>query len=137
MQDIIGPFGPNALKGKKVQLQMPITFSSKIQNDAKLNYKFIILKISTTLMLEVFSFGACIIKTEGLEHWPNLETLPFMFCTLHFKLQFHQFPHLKWIFSQHNNCSLHQNLSNHYSHDHVWIWQMVFSKRRSFWFNYA
>ena len=31
MQDIIGPFGSNALKGKKVQLQVPITLSSKIQ----------------------------------------------------------------------------------------------------------
>ena len=38
-----------------------------------------------------------------------------MFCTLHFKLKFHQFPHFKWIFANHNNCSLHQNLSNHYS----------------------
>jgi hypothetical protein len=31
MQNIIGHFGPNALKGKKVQLQVPITLSSKIQ----------------------------------------------------------------------------------------------------------
>ena len=32
-------------------------------------------------------------------------------------------------FAQHNNCSLHQDLSNHYSHDHVWIWQMALSKK--------
>jgi hypothetical protein len=55
-----------------------------------------------------------------------------MFCTSHFKLKFHQFPHFKWIFSQHNNCSLHQNLSNHYSYDHVWSWQVLVSRRRSF-----
>jgi hypothetical protein len=60
-----------------------------------------------------------------------------MFCTLHFKLKFHKFPHFKWIFSQHNICSLHQDLSNHYSHAHVWIWQMAFSKRRSFRHNCA
>jgi hypothetical protein len=36
----------------------------------------IALKIYTTLVLDVFPFGACIIKTEGLESWPILETLP-------------------------------------------------------------
>ena len=47
----------------------------KNPNDAKFKSIFIVLKISTTLMLEVFSFGACIIKIEGLELCPNLETL--------------------------------------------------------------
>ena len=42
-------------------------FLMKTTNDAKLKYKFIILKISTTLMVEVFPFEACTIETEGLE----------------------------------------------------------------------
>ena len=48
----------------------------KNSNDAKRKSILIVLKRSTTLMLESFSFEAFIIKTEGLEHWPNLETLP-------------------------------------------------------------
>ena len=47
----------------------------KNPNDAKFKSILSVLKRSTTLILEVFSFEACIIKTEGLEHWPNLETL--------------------------------------------------------------
>ena len=39
----------------------------KIPNDAKFKSILIVLKRYTTLMLEVFLFGACIIKTEGLE----------------------------------------------------------------------
>jgi hypothetical protein len=57
--------------------------------------------------------------------------------TLHFKLKFHKFPHFKWVFIQHNNCSLHQYLSNHYSHDHVWIWKVAFSKKGIFWCIYG
>ena len=36
-------------------------------NDAKCEAKLILLKLSTTLMLEVFPFEACIMETEGLE----------------------------------------------------------------------
>ena len=48
----------------------------KNPNNVKFKSILIVLEIFTTLTLEVFSFGACIIKTEGLEHWPNLVTLP-------------------------------------------------------------
>ena len=48
----------------------------KNPNYAKFKSILIFLKISTTFMLEVFPFEACIIKTEGLESWPILETLP-------------------------------------------------------------
>jgi hypothetical protein len=46
----------------------------KNSNDAKFKSKLIVLERSTTLMFKDLSFGACIIETEGLEHWPNLET---------------------------------------------------------------
>ena len=46
----------------------------KNPNDAKFKSKLIVLKISTTFMFKILSFRACIIETEGLEHWPNLET---------------------------------------------------------------
>ena len=61
----------------------------KNTNYAKCKSIFIVSKRSTTLMLEVFPFGACIIKTEGLESWPILETLPWHVCTSLFKLKFH------------------------------------------------
>jgi hypothetical protein len=49
-------------------------FFIKNPNDANCKSKFIVLKISTTFMLKVLTFGAFFIETEGLEHWPNLET---------------------------------------------------------------
>ena len=77
MQNIIGHFGPNALKGKKSPTSSAHNSFIKTPNDAKFESIFIVLKRYTTFMLEVFSFEVFIIKTEGLEHWPNLETLPF------------------------------------------------------------
>ena len=43
-------------------------------NDAKVKSKLIVLKIYTTFMLKILSFGASIIEIEGLEHWLNLES---------------------------------------------------------------
>ena len=42
-------------------------FFIKTPNDANFKSILIVLKIYTTLMLEVFPFGVCIIKLEGLE----------------------------------------------------------------------
>jgi hypothetical protein len=47
----------------------------KNPNDEKFKSILSVLKRSITLMLEIFPFEACTIKTGGLEHWPNLETL--------------------------------------------------------------
>ena len=67
MQNIIGHLGPNSLNLKKYPTSNANNFVIENPNDAKFKSKFIFLKISTTSMLEVFPFEACIIETEGLE----------------------------------------------------------------------
>ena len=73
MQNIIGHFGPNALKGKTSPTSSAHNFFIKNPNDEKCKSKLIALKIYTTLMLEVLSFGAFITETEVLEVWPFLK----------------------------------------------------------------
>ena len=67
IQKVIGHFGPKPLKCEKCPTSSAHTFLIKNPNDAKFKSKFIILKRSKTLKMEVFPFEACINETEGLE----------------------------------------------------------------------
>ena len=84
MQNIIGHFWAKCIEMEKSPTSSAHNSFIKNPNDAKFRSIFIFLRRSTTLMLEVVSFEVFIIETEGLEHWPNLETLPFH--VLHFAL---------------------------------------------------
>ena len=88
-------------------------FLIKNPNDAKCKSKLIILKISTTLMLEVFHLRLASLKQKGLKLVLFGKFFKYMFCTLNFMANFHNFPNCKWIFVQHRFCSLCQDLSNH------------------------
>ena len=56
MQNIIGHFGPKALKCENVQLQVPITFSYKIQMMQNLRQNWSILELAS-LKQKGLNFG--------------------------------------------------------------------------------
>lgn len=67
MQNIIGHLGPSSLNLKKYQTSNAHNFVIENPNDTNFGSRFTILKIYTTFMLEIVSFEACIMKTEGLD----------------------------------------------------------------------
>ena len=137
IQNIIGHFGPKPLNLEKVQLQVPITFSSKIQMMQNLSPNWLSWKDIQLWCWRFCHLRLASLKQKGLKlvHFGKISI--YMFCTLNFMASFQYFPNSKWIFVQHNICSLCQDLSNHYPHAYVSIFQLAFSKRWSFMINYA
>ena len=67
IQNIIGHLGPNSLNLKKYPTSNAHNFVIENPNDANFESKLTILKTYTTFILEIFSFEACIMETEGFD----------------------------------------------------------------------
>ena len=67
MQNIIGHLGPNSLNLKKYPTSNAHNFVIENPNDSKFKSILILLRRSTTFMLEIVSFEACIMREEGFD----------------------------------------------------------------------
>ena len=103
-------------------------FLIKNPNDAKFKSILIFLEISTTFVLEVFPFEACIIKTEGLENWPKFKS----FCLNDASSKWQNHQHESWRSFYGNQCGLKFCIIWNFYEKVMGTWSWTFSHFNDF-----